>query len=62
MLLLAILGFGILAGAVAQLVLGTGLYRVDWGEALVAGLVGRLSAGRLPASSPAMACGCGRAA
>jgi uncharacterized membrane protein YeaQ/YmgE (transglycosylase-associated protein family) len=47
MLLLAILGFGVLAGAVAQLVLGTGLYRVDWGEALVAGLVGSFVGGIL---------------
>jgi uncharacterized membrane protein YeaQ/YmgE (transglycosylase-associated protein family) len=47
MLLLAILGLGILAGAVAQLVLGTGLYRIDWGEALVAGLVGSLVGGLL---------------
>ena len=47
MLLLAILGLGVLAGAVAQLVLGTGLYRVDWGEALVAGLVGSFVGGLL---------------
>jgi uncharacterized membrane protein YeaQ/YmgE (transglycosylase-associated protein family) len=47
MLLLAILGLGILAGAVAQLVLGTGLYRIDWGEALVAGLVGSFVGGLL---------------
>ena len=47
MLLLAIIGFGILAGAVAQLVLGTGLYRIDWAEALVAGLVGSFVGGLL---------------
>lgn len=47
MLLFAILGLGLLAGAVAQLVLGTGLYRIDWGEALVAGLVGSLVGGLL---------------
>lgn len=47
MLLLAILGLGMLAGAVAQLVLGTGLYRIDWGEALVAGLVGSFVGGML---------------
>lgn len=47
MLLLAILGFGVLAGAVAQLVLGTGLYRIDWAEALVAGLVGSFVGGLL---------------
>jgi uncharacterized membrane protein YeaQ/YmgE (transglycosylase-associated protein family) len=47
MLLLAILGLGVLAGAVAQLVLGTGLYRIDWAEALVAGLVGSFLGGLL---------------
>ena len=47
MLLLAIIAFGILAGAVAQLILGTGLYRIDWGEALVAGLVGSFVGGML---------------
>jgi uncharacterized membrane protein YeaQ/YmgE (transglycosylase-associated protein family) len=47
MLLLAILGLGILAGAVAQLILGTGLYHVDWGEAFVAGLVGSFVGGLL---------------
>jgi uncharacterized membrane protein YeaQ/YmgE (transglycosylase-associated protein family) len=47
MLLLAILAFGLLAGGVAQLVLGTGLYRIAWGEALVAGLVGSFVGGML---------------
>jgi uncharacterized membrane protein YeaQ/YmgE (transglycosylase-associated protein family) len=47
MLLLAILAFGLLAGAVAQLVLGTGLYRIAWAEALVAGLVGSFVGGML---------------
>lgn len=47
MLLLAILALGVLAGAVAQLVLGTGLYRIDWAEALVAGLVGSFVGGLL---------------
>ena len=47
MLLLAILGFGVLCGAVAQLLLGTGLYRIDWAEALVAGLVGSFVGGLL---------------
>lgn len=45
MLLLAILAFGIFAGAVAQLVLGSGLYEINWGEALVAGLVGSFVGG-----------------
>jgi uncharacterized membrane protein YeaQ/YmgE (transglycosylase-associated protein family) len=44
-LLLAILAFGIFAGAVAQLVLGSGLYEINWGEALVAGLVGSFVGG-----------------
>jgi len=43
--LLAILAFGIFAGAVAQLVLGSGLYEINWGEALVAGLVGSFVGG-----------------
>lgn len=47
MLLLAILAFGLLAGALAQLILGTGLYRIDWAEALVAGLVGSFVGGML---------------
>lgn len=47
MLLLAILGFGVLAGAVAQLLLGTGLYHIDRAEALVAGLVGSFVGGLL---------------
>ena len=47
MLLLAILALGILAGAVAQLVLGTGLYRIDWAEALIAGLAGSFVGGML---------------
>jgi uncharacterized membrane protein YeaQ/YmgE (transglycosylase-associated protein family) len=46
-LLLAIIGFGILAGAIAQLILGSGLYRIDWGEALVAGLIGSFVGGLL---------------
>jgi len=44
-LLLAILAFGIFAGAVAQLVLGSGRYEINWGEALVAGLVGSFVGG-----------------
>ena len=47
MLLLAILGIGLFAGAVAQLVLGTGLYDINWGEAIVAGLVGSFVGGLL---------------
>ncbi len=47
MLLLAILGFGLFAGAVAQLLLGAGLYGINWAEALVAGLVGSFVGGLL---------------
>jgi uncharacterized membrane protein YeaQ/YmgE (transglycosylase-associated protein family) len=46
-LLLAIVGLGLLAGAVAQLVLGTGVYEINWAEALVAGLVGSFVGGLL---------------
>jgi uncharacterized membrane protein YeaQ/YmgE (transglycosylase-associated protein family) len=46
-LLLAIVGLGLFAGAVAQLVLGTGVYDNDWGEAIVAGLVGSFVGGLL---------------
>jgi uncharacterized membrane protein YeaQ/YmgE (transglycosylase-associated protein family) len=46
-LLLAILGFGLFAGAVAQLLLGAGLYGINWAEALVAGLVGSFVGGLL---------------
>lgn len=46
-LLLAIVAFGLFAGAVAQLVLGTGLYDINWGEAIVAGLVGSFVGGML---------------
>jgi uncharacterized membrane protein YeaQ/YmgE (transglycosylase-associated protein family) len=44
-LLLAILGLGLFAGAVAQLVLGTGVYEINWAEAIVAGLVGSFVGG-----------------
>jgi uncharacterized membrane protein YeaQ/YmgE (transglycosylase-associated protein family) len=46
-LLLAILGLGLFAGAVAQLVLGTGVYNINWAEAIVAGLVGSFVGGLL---------------
>jgi uncharacterized membrane protein YeaQ/YmgE (transglycosylase-associated protein family) len=46
-LLLAIVGLGLSAGAVAQLVLGTGVYDINWGEAIVAGLVGSFVGGLL---------------
>jgi uncharacterized membrane protein YeaQ/YmgE (transglycosylase-associated protein family) len=46
-LLLAIVGLGLFAGAVAQLILGTGVYEINWAEALVAGLVGSFVGGLL---------------
>jgi uncharacterized membrane protein YeaQ/YmgE (transglycosylase-associated protein family) len=46
-LLLAILGLGLFAGAVAQLVLGTGVHDINWAEAIVAGLVGSFVGGLL---------------
>jgi uncharacterized membrane protein YeaQ/YmgE (transglycosylase-associated protein family) len=46
-LLLAIVGLGLFAGAVAQLVLGTGVYGINWAEAIVAGLVGSFVGGLL---------------
>jgi uncharacterized membrane protein YeaQ/YmgE (transglycosylase-associated protein family) len=44
-LLLAIIGLGLFAGAIAQLILGTGVYDIDWAEAIVAGLVGSFLGG-----------------
>jgi uncharacterized membrane protein YeaQ/YmgE (transglycosylase-associated protein family) len=46
-LLLAIVGLGLFAGAIAQLLLGTSLYKIDWAEALIAGLVGSFVGGLL---------------
>ena len=45
MLILGILGFGMLVGAIAQLVLGTGRGGVDWAMALFAGLIGSFVGG-----------------
>ena len=47
MLLLVIVGLGLFAGAVAQLVLGTGVYDINWAEAIIAGLVGSFVGGLL---------------
>lgn len=47
MLLLAIIGFGLFAGAIAQLLLGSGLYGINWGEAIVAGIVGSFVGGMI---------------
>jgi uncharacterized membrane protein YeaQ/YmgE (transglycosylase-associated protein family) len=46
-LILAIILFGMIVGAAAQWVLGTGRAGVDWGMALVAGLAGSLVGGLL---------------
>ena len=44
MLIIAIILFGMLVGAAAQLILGSGGKGIDWTMAFVAGLVGRSSA------------------
>jgi uncharacterized membrane protein YeaQ/YmgE (transglycosylase-associated protein family) len=46
-LILAILGFGMFVGALAQMILGRGGYHLDWGMALVSGLVGSFVGGLL---------------
>jgi uncharacterized membrane protein YeaQ/YmgE (transglycosylase-associated protein family) len=46
-LILAILGFGMLVGAIAQLVLGRSGSRLDWGMALIAGFGGSFVGGLL---------------
>jgi uncharacterized membrane protein YeaQ/YmgE (transglycosylase-associated protein family) len=46
MLILAILGLGMGAGALAQLIVPTHR-RVDWGEALIVGLIGSFVGGLL---------------
>lgn len=45
MLILAIILFGMLIGAAAQKILGYGSRGVDWGRAIVAGLVGSFVGG-----------------
>jgi uncharacterized membrane protein YeaQ/YmgE (transglycosylase-associated protein family) len=44
-LILGIIGFGMLVGALAQLILGRGGRGFDWGMALVAGIVGSFVGG-----------------
>ncbi len=46
-LILAIILFGMIAGAVAQVFLGKGLAGVDWGMALIAGIIGSFVGGLL---------------
>lgn len=47
MLIIAILVFGILAGGLAQLILGTPFNDIDWTVALVGGLAGSFVGGLL---------------
>jgi len=47
MLILGIILFGMVIGAVAQWLLGTGRTGVDWGMALIAGLAGSFVGGLL---------------
>ena len=47
MLIIAIILFGMLMGGAAQLILGRQGGRIDWGIALVAGLVGSFIGGLL---------------
>ena len=47
MLSLGSIGFGMLVGALAQLLLGTGKRGIDWGMALGAGLIGSFGGGLL---------------
>jgi uncharacterized membrane protein YeaQ/YmgE (transglycosylase-associated protein family) len=47
MLIIGLILFGMLIGAGAQLILGRSAGRVDWGIALVAGLVGSFVGGLL---------------
>jgi uncharacterized membrane protein YeaQ/YmgE (transglycosylase-associated protein family) len=47
MLLLGIILFGMLVGAAAQLVVGRSARGVDWGRAVVAGIVGSFIGGLL---------------
>lgn len=42
---MAILGFGMLVGAAAQMILGRGGYHLDWTMALVAGVAGSFVGG-----------------
>jgi uncharacterized membrane protein YeaQ/YmgE (transglycosylase-associated protein family) len=47
MLIIAIMLFGMLVGAAAQLLLGTRTHRINWTTAIVAGLVGSFVGGLL---------------
>ncbi|MDN5761405.1 MAG: GlsB/YeaQ/YmgE family stress response membrane protein [Microlunatus sp.] len=47
MLILGLLVFGLVAGAVAQLILGTSGWKINWTMALVTGLIGSFVGGLL---------------
>ncbi|MDL9937202.1 GlsB/YeaQ/YmgE family stress response membrane protein [Gordonia sp. ABSL1-1] len=47
MLIIAIILFGMLIGAAAQLILGSGTKGIDWSLAIVAGLIGSFVGGLL---------------
>lgn len=47
MLIIALIVFGILAGGIAQLILGRSMAEIDWTTALVTGLLGSFVGGLL---------------
>ena len=47
MLIIALIVFGILAGGIAQLILGRSMNEIDWTTALVTGLIGSFVGGLL---------------
>ena len=47
MLIIALIAFGILAGGIAQLILGRSMNEIDWTTALVTGLIGSFVGGLL---------------
>ena len=47
MLILGIIGFGILIGWIAQIIMGRRREQVDWGMALIAGIAGSFVGGLL---------------
>lgn len=47
MLIIALIAFGILAGGIAQLILGRSMAEIDWTTALVTGLLGSFVGGLL---------------
>ena len=47
MLIIGLILFGMLVGAAAQLILGTGSAGIDWSKAIVAGLAGSFVGGLL---------------